>query len=199
MLDFKSFCGLIAGVISIICFIPYIITTIKGKTRPNIATWSTWLILSIVISASYYSAGAFNTLWVPVCSILGQSVIVLLALKKGEGSWSKFDKLCLFCVGLSLALWWHFNSPMIALIMSLIVDFFGILPTIKKSYQDPESENLLTWVLYLVTSIFLILAIETWSFALSSFPIYMLTINIIIVFLLIRNKINYKMLKMNNL
>lgn len=195
MSDIKSFCGLIAGIISIICFIPYIITTIQGKTRPNIATWSTWLILSIVISASYYAAGAINTLWVPVCSIFGQSIIVLLALKKGEGSWSKFDKVCLFFVGLSLAFWWHFNSPVIALVMSLIVDFFGVLPTIKKSYLEPESENLLTWSLYLLTSIFLILAIESWSFALASFPIYMFIINAIIVGFLIRKKVYCKMLQ----
>ncbi len=134
MTNLKAIFGLIAGAISVVCFIPYIITTIKGTTRPNIATWSTWLILSVVISASY-SAGAINTLWVPLCSVIGQSVIVFLALKKGEGCWSNFDKICLFFVGITLASWWHFNSPMIALVMSLIVDFFGILPTIKKSLR----------------------------------------------------------------
>jgi hypothetical protein len=192
MNDLKALFGIIAGVISVVCFIPYIITTIKGTTRPNIATWSTWLILSVVISASYYSAGAINTLWVPLCSVIGQSIIVFLALKRGEGGWNKFDKLCLFFVGVSLAFWWHFNSPMIALVMSLIVDFFGILPTIKKSYAEPESENLLTWSLYLLTSMFLILAIETWSFALASFPIYMFVINLTIVSLLLRKKVLLK-------
>jgi hypothetical protein len=189
MFEFHALFGKIAGFFAIICFVPYIVTILQKKTSPNRATWSIWLVLSFVISASYYSAGAVDTLWVPVCSLIGQSIIVFLSIKQGEGGWSRFDRMCLFGVGFSLALWWHYNSPLIALTLSLAIDFFGALPTVKKSYVDPESEDLLTWILYLITSIFNLLAVSTWSFALASFPIYMFVVNITIVTLLLRSKI----------
>lgn len=192
MTDLKAILGLTAAVVSIFCYIPYIITTIKGTTRPNIATWSTWMILSIVVTASSFAAGAFNTLWVPLCGILGQGTIAFLAIQRGKGNWSNFDITCLFFVGLGLAFWWHFNSPMIALTMTLTVDLVGVLPTFKKSYQEPESENLLTWVLYLLSSILLILSVESWTWALGLFPIYLFTVNSIIVLLLLREKLALK-------
>lgn len=192
MTDLKAIFGLIAGIVSIFCYIPYIITTIKGTTRPNIATWSTWMILSIVVTASSFAAGAFNTLWVPLCGVIGQGTIAFLAIKRGKGNWSKFDMICLFGVGLGLVFWWHFNSPIIALSMTLAVDLIGVLPTFKKSYQEPESENLLTWMLYLFSSIFLILSVESWTWVLGLFPIYLFTVNFIIVVLLLRVKLPFK-------
>jgi hypothetical protein len=192
MTNIKAILGLIAAVISIICYIPYIITTIQGKTRPNVATWTTWMILSIVVTASSFAAGAFNTLWVPLCGVIGQGTIAFFAIKQGKGNWSKFDKICLFFVGLGLAFWWHFNSPVIALIMTLTVDLIGVLPTFQKSYREPESENLLTWVLYLLSSVFLIFSVERWSLALALFPIYLFAVNMTIVLLLVREKIYFK-------
>ena len=192
MNDLKAIFGLIAGIVSVFCYIPYIITTIKGTTRPNIATWSTWMILSIVVTSSSFAAGAFNTLWVPLCGVIGQGTIALLAIQRGKANWSKFDMICLFCVGLGLVFWWHFSSPMIALTMTLAVDLIGVLPTFKKSYQEPESENLLTWILYLLSSIFLILSVESWTWTLGLFPIYLFTVNFIIVFLLLREKLSLK-------
>ena len=192
MNDLKALLGIIAGIISIICYIPYIITTIKGTTKPNIATWSTWMILSIVVTASSFAAGAFNTLWVPLCGVIGQGTIAFLAIQRGKQNWSNFDLICLFFVGLGLVFWWHFNSPIIALTMTLTVDLVGVLPTFKKSYFEPESENLLTWVLYLLSSIFLILSVESWTLALGIFPIYLFTVNFIIVLLLIREKFSFK-------
>ena len=192
MNDLKAIFGLTAAVVSIFCYIPYIITTIKGTTRPNIATWSTWMLLSIVVTASSFASGAFNTLWVPLCGVIGQGAIACLAIKYGKGNWSKFDLVCLFFVGLGLAFWWHFNSPIMALVMAIAVDLVGVLPTFKKSYKDPESENLLTWVLYLVSSVFLILSVETWTWSIGMFPIYLFGVNFVIVLLLLREKFSFK-------
>lgn len=192
MTDLKAFLGLTAAIVSIFCYIPYIITTIKGTTRPNIATWLTWMILSIVVTASSFAAGAFNTLWVPLCGVLGQGSIAFLAINRGKSNWSKFDLVCLFFVGLGLGFWWHFNSPMIALIMTLTVDLIGVLPTFKKSYQEPQSENLLTWVLYLLSSLLLIFSVESWTLAIGLFPIYLFSVNFVIVLLLVREKFFFR-------
>jgi hypothetical protein len=184
--------GVIAGILSILCFVPYIITILQGKTKPNRATWWIWVVLSIVISISYYYSGAINTIWLPVCGGIGQLIIALLALKYGRGGWTSFDRFCLIGVSISLVLWRQFNSPLIALLCNLVVDLLGALPTLKKSYQEPETENLLTWSLYLAGSTFNLFAVERFSFALLVFPIYIFSINAAIVILLLRSKIQFQ-------
>jgi hypothetical protein len=187
--NWQATIGVVAGFLSILCFVPYIVTILQGKTKPNRATWWIWVILSFVISASYYSTGAGNTIWLPVCGGVGQFIIAILSLKYGEGGWNRFDRLCLLGVGISLLFWWQFNSSLIALLFNILIDFLGALPTIKKSYYQPETENILTWSLYLAASAINLFAIEHWSFALTVFPVYIFCINTSIVIFLIRTKI----------
>ncbi|MBD2449319.1 hypothetical protein H6G76_19575 [Nostoc sp. FACHB-152] len=195
MAGWQATIGVVAGFLSILCFVPYIVTILQGKTKPNRATWWIWVILSTVISASYYSSGAGNTIWLPVCGGIGQLIVAILSLKHGEGGWSRFDRLCLLGVGISLLLWWQFNSPLIALLLNILIDFLGALPTIKKSYYEPQTENLLTWILYLAASTLNLFAIESWSFTLSAFPLYIFFINTTIVIFLLRNKLQAYNLK----
>jgi hypothetical protein len=193
MSHWQATVGLISGFLSLLCFVPYIITTLQGKTKPNRATWGIWLILGVVLSASYYSSGAVNTIWLPVCGAIGQAIIVTLSIKYGEGGFSRFDRLCLLGVAFSLLLWWQFSSPIIALVCNILIDFLGALPTIKKSYHEPETENTLTWILYLVASTLNLFALEHWSFALCAFPLYIFCVNIIIVTVLFRPKMGIQM------
>jgi hypothetical protein len=192
MFHWQTTIGVIAGLLCLVCFVPYILTTLQGKTRPNRATWSIWLILSLVLSAIYYTSGEFNTIWLPVCGAIGQIIIVILSIKYGEGGFSRFDRLCILGVGISLFLWWQFSSPAIALLFNILIDFLGALPTIKKSYYEPETENILTWSLYLVASTLNLLAIENWSLKLSVFPLYIFCVNVIIVTLLLRTKMKIR-------
>lgn len=189
MSNWQAAIGAIAGFFSILCFVPYIITILRGKTRPNRATWWIWTVLSFVISLSYYFTGAGNTIWLPVCGGIGQLIIAILSLKYGEGGWSRFDRICLLGVGISLVLWRQFDSPFLALLFNIIVDCLGALPTIKKSYSEPETENLLTWSLYLIGSTLNLLAIERLSFGLLAFPLYIFFVNASIVACLVRPKV----------
>jgi hypothetical protein len=195
MFDWQAKMGQVAGLFSILCFIPYILTTLQGKTKPNRATWWIWVVLSTVISFSHYSSGALNTIWLPICGGIGQFIIAILSLKYGEGGWNRLDRFCLVCVGFSLILWWQFNVPLVALLLSILIDCLGALPTIKKTYHKPETEDCLTWILYLLGSTFNLFAIERWSFALSIFPIYIFSINVTMVALVLRptiqKRINY--------
>lgn len=188
MSNWQATLGVVAGFLSILCCVPYIVTILQGKTKPNRATWWIWAILSLVISVSYYSTGAVNTIWLPVCGGIGQLLVAILSLKYGEGGWNRFDRVCLLGVGISLLLWWGFSSPFIALLFNIVIDCLGALPTIRKSYYEPEKENLLTWSLYLTGSTLNLFAIEHWSVELSAFPLYIFCVNATIVAFLLRPK-----------
>ena len=179
--------GKVAGVISLVAIVPYILAILRGETKPNRATWWIWTIVGLMLGASYYSSGANHTMWVPVSYIIGPIVTAVLSIKYGVGGWTRFDKSCLFGAGASVVLWWMFSSPLAALLINLFIDFMGALPTIRKAYHEPESEDRAAWVLASAANTANLFAVERWTFTIAIYPIYMFTAcGLITAFLFIR-------------
>ncbi len=169
----QEWIGAIAGIVSLLGCIPYWRAILQGKTRPNRATWWIWLVVGIMIMLSYRAAGATTTLWVPVTYVVGPFVTSLLAIKFGEGGWTKFDRTCLLISLASIGLWSVSKSSELTLIINIGIDFLGALPTIRKSTIDPDSENLPTWSIFTVANALNLLAIDRWSWQVMVYPIYM--------------------------
>ncbi|MGB3756550.1 MAG: hypothetical protein WBA07_09280 [Rivularia sp. (in: cyanobacteria)] len=191
MSNWQEIIGIIAGFLSLIGFIPYIISIWKGKTQPNKATWCIWAIVGIIICTSYYLSGAINTIWVPLALAIGHVVIAILTLIYGKGGWNSFDKTCILGTGISLVLWWHYDSPLIALSINIAIDFLGALPTIRKSYRKPETEDLLTWIIFLLAHTLNLFAIKQWSFSVLAYPAYLFFTVATVVLLLLRPKMRF--------
>jgi hypothetical protein len=196
--DWQSRIGIAAGFFLILGFVPYLITIYQGKTQPNRATWWIWTIVGLIIVASYHSAGATNTIWLPVCAAVSHLIIAITALKYGKGGWSRFDRTCLLAVGLSLILWWRFNSPLLALWINIGIDFLGALPTIRKSFQEPETEAPLPWLIFLVASLLNLIAVKQSSLVLLAYPFYYFCSNAIILSLLLRSKLRIQLVRWKN-
>lgn len=184
MSNWRAVIGIVAGFIGLLGFVPYLVTIVQGKTRPNRASWWIWGILGLILGISYYSSGATNTMWVPACYAFCQLITAILSLKYGEGGWNRLDRLCLLGVGVSLILWWWFNSPVVALLFNLVIDCFGALPTIKKSYYEPENENALSWIIFLTANTLNLFALDHWSVELSAYPFYLFCLSATIAALL---------------
>ena len=193
MANWQAVIGVAAGVVALLALVPYLVTIWQGKTRPNRATWWIWTSVSFVIVVSYHSSGASNTIWLPACVAVCHLLIAIVSLKYGEGGWNRFDRACLLGAGISLLLWWRFNSPLIALLINIVIDFLGSLPTIRKSYYEPETEALLPWMIFLTASILNLFAIEHWSFALLIYPFYYFCSSATIAILLLHSKMRVQL------
>ena len=173
MPDVTAIAGWAAGVITLIGIALYLFTILRGGTRPNRTTWWIWTVVGFMLGASYYSSGANHTIWVPVGYIIGPFAAAILSIKYGEGGWTWFDRYCLLVAGISVVLWVTFRSPLVALLINLSIDFIGALPTIRKAYRDPGSENRIAWALVFAGNTVNLFAVETWTFAIFVYPIYM--------------------------
>jgi len=179
-----------AGLLSLISFVPYIVTTLQGKNKPNRATWIIWGLVSIILLASYKTVGATHAIWPSVSNVVGMVLILILSFKYGVKEWSALDTYCLIAALVGLFFWWAFNSPLTALTMSIGIDLVGAIPTLKKSYLDPASENKLTWILFWSANTLNLFAVESWNFAMAFYPLYLFFISgTIAVILIVRKKI----------
>ena len=202
-MTFTYIVGIIAGLLSAWAWILYNVRIVQKITRPNRATWSILTLVGIMIFATYYDGGARDTIWVPLMYVLGPLVTVLLAIfYYGEGGWTSFDKKCLAIAGASAILWLALRSfvPHVSLATLLInigIDCIGILPTIKKSWYEPQHENPAAWTIEFLACVANVLAISGWALSVDSFsiwvyPIYLVGINGIVAFILVRNTIVHK-------
>lgn len=188
MIQLQFIFGLLGSIFTVFCFIPYIITTLQGKTKPNRATWWVWGTNGTVLCLGNLAAGADYTMLPLICAVAAQLIISILSIKYGEGGWNRFDRRCLIASGISFILWRVLKYDLIAIVLPLLIDVIAALPTLKKSYFKPETEDLLTYILYTIGGFFTVLAVQQWSFTIAITPLYVLFINALIVLLLTRHR-----------
>jgi hypothetical protein len=155
-------------------------------TRPNRVTWFVWTIVGAMLLASYRAAGATSTLWVPAALVVGTFSIALLSLKFGQGGWRPVDVVCCIGAAVGFLLWRFLASPEAALFSMIGTDFVGLVPTLVKSYREPQGEHRLAWSIAWAGSLLNVCAIGTWEMAVASYPLYLFVGNSAVLLLLVR-------------
>ncbi|MSU55821.1 MAG: hypothetical protein EXS51_00715 [Candidatus Taylorbacteria bacterium] len=178
--------GMSAGILSFAAYVLYFFSTFRGETKPNRATWWILTLVGSLIAASYYASGARDTIWVAVSYVLGPAIIAVLSLRYGEGTWERLDKICLAGALAGAVIWYLSDSAITALTINILMDFLGLIPTIKKSYLRPEGEDRAAWMLESLAGICNLFAISVWTFAIAFYPLYLLAMNATITLLLLR-------------
>ncbi len=188
-MDIKFYTGIIAGIISLVSYLIYFRSILKGETKPNRVTWWIWIFMGAVLTSSYYASGARDTIWSPLAEFLGPLVTAILAIKYDEGNMADKTDLVCFAGGIgSLVLWGITGDPALALALSLLIDFFAIVPTMKKSYVRPKGESFTAWTCTSLGDFLNLLSVETYTFVIILYPAWMLFTDLIIVGLLGRKQ-----------
>lgn len=154
MLTLDAIFIILATIISIAGYLPYISDIIKRKTKPNRVTWLIWSILGTVLCFTSFELSNYDwmIICVPIVYMIGPSTVAILSFWYGEESTSKFDIFCFACAFIGLGLWLFLDMVVFALWLSILIDGIGALPTIRKSYTNPESESLMGWTAFSLAS-----------------------------------------------
>lgn len=174
--------GILAGILALVQFVPYVRDILRHKTKPERASWLIWTVLSGVIFASQVAKGGGPSLWMSAMQGVGNLTVLVLAFKFGTISgFNRRDSIALVLAGVGIILWALTKEPTIALMVAIAVDAIGATLTIVKGYRDPESETMLTWVLSDLSGLFAALAVGQISFALLAYPIYVSIANTAVI------------------
>jgi hypothetical protein len=156
--------GLIAAVIEVAQSIPYYISILKGRTRPQRATYGIWAAIEVIGISSYIASGATTTKWVPLISAFNSLAVFGLSFKYGMGGSSKLDIFSLSLAGSAITLWIVTGNPVLAVYMSVLAGIIGYIPTIRKTYLYPKTESTISWSMYAVGAGINIFALTTARF-----------------------------------
>lgn len=184
-----AFMGVLAGVISLLAYIPYIASIIRRETIPSRTTWWILFFVGIVTLITYRESGASNTIFFLVGDVFGAFLTAVLSILYGKDGVKLFDKMCFLGAILSLGLWVIFQeNPAIAFSSSLTVEIVAMIPTIRKVHLNPFEEDTAAWVLTFFAAAANLYAIETWSFIVAFYPFYEFSVNGVVVLLLAMGK-----------
>jgi tetratricopeptide (TPR) repeat protein len=123
---------------------------------------------------SYREAGASYAFLAPVGYVVGSTIVFILSIKYGVGGWTPFDRKCLIGAATSLVLWKIFDSPMSALLINLLINLLGTLPTARKAWYQPQTESKVAWSLFFLGSIVNLFAVENWTLSMAVYPVSMI-------------------------
>src|SRR5665213_489076 len=177
----RNIIAAIAGILALLDVSPYLIDIVKRKTKPNIVSWFTWTLLLAIGTAAAFSAHQDRSAFLTLGDAFGTTMVLILGLKFGIAKFTWFDGLCQIAAVIGLVLWLVFNSPAIAIVAMVSIDFIASLPTIKHSWESPNEE---TWEAFAITvfaSTLTILSLTAFSTVSLTFPIYLLLSNLAIV------------------
>ncbi|HSX00261.1 MAG TPA: hypothetical protein VLH38_04460 [Patescibacteria group bacterium] len=167
---------IVGSLLPIVATIIYIVSILRGKSRPHRMTRLLILVISGLslgaLAASHDHAG----IWLAYVSS-GQSIVLwLLSLKRGMGGSERLDMICFGLCFMGIGLWLYSGESLFGLVMSIVADFVACVLSLKKTLRLPHTES---WLFYLL-DVFAAASIVSASVHTTEallYPIYILLIN----------------------
>ncbi len=176
-----EFAGYLSGIAILLSFVPYIKDIFRGKTKPEKISWLIWSILGLIAFFSQFAKGASYSLVMIGAQAIGDLFIFILAIKYGLGGFLKRDIIALVGVGVGLFLWYITKEAAIALFVVIFIDAMGAFLTVIKSYENPATETVSSWVLTGIGGLLACISVGSFNFILLAFPLYILLASVAIL------------------
>lgn len=143
----KNVIGVIAVILAFAAYIPYFRDIVKGKTKPHIYSWFIWGFLTTIIFALQVKGGGGAGAWVTLSAGIFSFIVFFLGLRSGDKDITKSDTVFFIAALIATGLWVFAKQPTLSVILLVVVDMLGFIPTIRKSWKKPQEETLFMWAL----------------------------------------------------
>ena len=186
----------LAALLILIGDIGYLIDTVKAKIKPNRVSWFIWFLAPLIAYIAQFQQQVGTQAIMTLAITLVPLFIFLATFLHKVSEW-KLTKIDFICGALSLAgvfLWWITQVGNVAILFSIAADLLAGIPTVIKSYTDPDSESYFAFFMNSVAALLTLLTITTWNFQTYGFPLYIFLLCLLLT-LLIKFRLGKKISK----
>ena len=181
LLDFKIIFAVLAVVFNLIAFYVYIKDVFIGKTKPHIYTWLIWTITQGTATFGlWYGGGGLGAIELTIGTCL-VFFVFLFSIFRGTKNITKIDTVFLILSFIAIFIWWQLQSLVLAVIMVSIIDMLGYFPSFRKTWMEPYSETISTWLLFSLGNIFSIMALTKFNALTLTYLITISVLNMAVV------------------
>ena len=200
MLSFEHWLVVLSALISCAGGYVYVRDTLKGTTRPNRVSWGMWAFAPLIGTGAALAAGA--DVWVTTRTFLAGFIplLVFIASFWNHQTYWKTTRFDIACGALSLVAvvaWVVVGAPTYAILIAAMGDLFAAIPTIRKAWEHPETETPLAYLASFLSVVLVLPSIHVWNIENSSFQIYLLIVNVLLLFALYRKKFAWRVVRGN--
>jgi hypothetical protein len=161
--DWKSAAAVGAVVIGLGSFIPYLVDIFRGKNKPHAYTWLIWSITQATATAGVIAGGGGLVAWNLAIGAAACFLVFLLCFKYGTRNIRPVDGVVLFLALAAVVVWWQLENPVLAVLMVSAIDGLGYLPTYRKLWQEPWTENISSWLWFVASAVLSLLALHEYN------------------------------------
>lgn len=173
----QALLGIIAVILNLAGYIPYIRDIIANKVKPHPYTWAIWTVLTAIAAFNQVkNGGGYSSLFFISTAML-VAITFILSLRFGMGGASFIDRICLLLAGILLIYWVTSKDTHLSTVIAVIIDGIGTIPTLIKTYHHPDSETYIQWILAGIGGLFTILAVPRIDWVLFIYPLYIIAMN----------------------
>ncbi|SLN14747.1 hypothetical protein [Pseudooctadecabacter jejudonensis] len=166
--------GVLAGLLGLMAFAPYIRDILSGQTQPDRACWLIWAVLASISGASNLYEGASTSMVFVGVQVLGTLAVFGLSVRYGSGHLLGRSNIAILTVaGIGLIVWAVMETAAVALAISIAVSALGGAATAYKAYHAPHSETVSAWMILLVSSVLGVASVGTMDLLLLAYPVYL--------------------------
>lgn len=172
--------------------IAYIRTTLAGITKPNRISWGLWTLAPLIGTGAALASGADP--WATVRIFLAGFIPLLVFFasffnKQSYWKLTTFDFLCGAWSLAALVAWLLADAPVTAILFAALGDGFAAVPTIRKAWKYPETENGFNYLTSLVSVLIILPSIPVWNVTNAAFQVYLLAVNAILIVCVYRKRL----------
>lgn len=189
-MDYKMILGIVATILAIFAFLPYLRDILNRKTKPHIYSWLVWSIIqSVGVLAMIKGGASFGALGLGVGALFCISIF-LLSFRYGTKNITTLDTVLLIAALFAIVIWLIQKDPLISVILVTLIDFVAFVPTYRKTYLAPHSETLSSYILDVISNLSAIAAIAVYSLTTTLYIGSLVVTNSVMVLILILRRKN---------
>mgnify|MGYP001563535493 FL=1 len=182
-MDSKLIFSVIAIIIGFSATVPYVRDILSRKTKPHVYTWLIWSITTGTAAFGViYGGGGVGSLNLILLSLVTFGIF-LLSIKYGTKNINTWDTIILIMAILAIFVWWKLKQPLVSIFMISAIDVLGYLPSFRKSYEEPWSETLISWIGFTLANTFAILALSQYNLLTTTYLISIAAANMMLFFI----------------
>lgn len=180
--------AIIAACLAIIGNVPYLRDVIKGKIQPHAYTWFVWTIVSGVTFFGQLAKGAGVGAIPTAAAEIFTVIIFICSLKNGFNHVTRTDTVFLIIALLGLIPWALTHDPTVSIVIVVMIDLVGFIPTLRKTWKNPETENSILYSMNASRHALTLGALQAYNIATMFHSVAMIITNTMMTFFIVRKK-----------